>query len=221
MALCGQLRAQDTREPDSYGEDNYVYVSPATIYIDSNTHQGIIEVWLDNVTANFNSYMMDLYLPDGFTIAKQSGTDDFEVQADSSKTPNHSVRVGEREGFYRIIGFALTGYIQTGDGVLLTVTIEAPDTFDSSSAAAEGRLENISIAAGSGTEPSHTFPNVTFPIEYSTQTGIHSVEASDICWPADIYTVQGVCVKRQASQSDFDALAPGIYIINGKKTLVK
>lgn len=220
-ALCGQVCAQNMNEKDSYSEDNYVYVYPASIYIESNTYQGKIEIWLDNVTDNFNSYMMDLYLPEGFTIAKQSGTDDFEIKADSSKTPNHSIRVGEREGFYRIIGFALSGYIQTGDGVLLTATIEAPDTFNSLSAVAEGRLENISIAAGSGTELSHTFPNVTFPIEYRTVTGLHNVETSGIHLPADVFTVQGVCVKRYASQGDIDTLVPGIYIINGKKVIVR
>ena len=39
--------------------------------------------------------------------------------------------------------------------------------------------------------------------------------------PNDIFTLQGVCLKRNASQSDIDALAPGIYIIAGKKVIVK
>ena len=39
--------------------------------------------------------------------------------------------------------------------------------------------------------------------------------------PNDIYTLQGVCLKRNASQADIDALTPGIYIIAGKKVLVK
>ena len=38
--------------------------------------------------------------------------------------------------------------------------------------------------------------------------------------PNDIYNLQGVCLKRNASQEDVDALAPG-YIIAGKKVLVK
>ncbi|MCH5237537.1 MAG: leucine-rich repeat protein, partial [Muribaculaceae bacterium] len=37
----------------------------------------------------------------------------------------------------------------------------------------------------------------------------------------DIYTLQGVCLKREATQSDIEALAPGIYIIGGKKVMVK
>ncbi len=39
--------------------------------------------------------------------------------------------------------------------------------------------------------------------------------------PNDIYNLQGICLKRNASQEDVDALAPGLYIIGGKKVLVK
>ena len=37
----------------------------------------------------------------------------------------------------------------------------------------------------------------------------------------DIITLQGACLKRNATQSDIDALNPGIYIIRGKKVVVK
>ena len=54
--------------------------------------------------------------------------------------------------------------------------------------------------------------------------GIESVtfdsnEAADR--PNDIYNLQGVLMKRNASQADVDALAPGLYIVAGKKVLVK
>ncbi len=39
--------------------------------------------------------------------------------------------------------------------------------------------------------------------------------------PNDIYNMQGVCLKRNASQADIDALTTGLYIIGGKKVLVK
>ena len=44
---------------------------------------------------------------------------------------------------------------------------------------------------------------------------------AEIARPNDIYTLQGVCLKRDASQSDIDALTPGLYIIAGKKVIVK
>ncbi len=45
--------------------------------------------------------------------------------------------------------------------------------------------------------------------------------AADSVRPNDIYNLQGVCLKRNASQADIDALAPGFYIVGGKKVLVK
>lgn len=47
---------------------------------------------------------------------------------------------------------------------------------------------------------------------------IDSVESER---PDDIYNLQGVCIKRNASQDDIEALQPGLYIIAGKKVLVK
>lgn len=38
---------------------------------------------------------------------------------------------------------------------------------------------------------------------------------------SDVYTMQGVCIKRNAMQEDINALHQGIYIIGGKKVLVK
>lgn len=36
-----------------------------------------------------------------------------------------------------------------------------------------------------------------------------------------IYNMQGVCLKHNATKADVDSLAPGLYIINGRKVLVK
>ena len=56
-------------------------------------------------------------------------------------------------------------------------------------------------------------------------TGIDDVMTDgqdvNITRPNDIYNLQGICLKRNASQEDIDALAPGLYIIAGKKVLVK
>ncbi len=39
--------------------------------------------------------------------------------------------------------------------------------------------------------------------------------------PKDIYNTQGTLVKANASQADIDALDPGLYIIGGRKVIVK
>ena len=221
--FSGHLMAQDSQEKDSYEEDNYVYVKPSPVYVYSKIFLGFLDVWLDNVTDNFNTYMMDIYLPEGFSISKKDDSDDFDIQINTEKTPGHTVRVSQRtDGSYRIVGFSLTGIpIATGDGQLFTVTIEAPDSFGADSSDVEGSIKNINIAAGTSGEPAHYFPDVTFPIEYTTLTGINVVETSDIYLPTDIFSLNGVCLKRQASAEDIENLAPGIYIIGGKKVIVK
>lgn len=55
--------------------------------------------------------------------------------------------------------------------------------------------------------------------EYNS--GIDDIAADDAGSPNDIYTLQGVCIKRNATQEDIDALPAGLYIIGGKKVLVK
>lgn len=37
----------------------------------------------------------------------------------------------------------------------------------------------------------------------------------------DIYNLQGICLKHNATQADIDALLPGFYIIAGKKVIIK
>ena len=55
--------------------------------------------------------------------------------------------------------------------------------------------------------------------EYNS--GIDDIAADDAGSPNDIYTLQGVSIRRNATQEDIDALPTGLYIIGGKKVLVK
>ena len=55
----------------------------------------------------------------------------------------------------------------------------------------------------------------------SKYSGIENVVVGDAERGAtNIYNMQGVCVRHNATQADIDALSPGIYIVNGKKLLV-
>lgn len=55
------------------------------------------------------------------------------------------------------------------------------------------------------------------------ESGVEDIDFGDTqCSQSnDIYNMQGVCIKRNASADDVKALAPGLYIVAGKKLLVK
>ena len=57
--------------------------------------------------------------------------------------------------------------------------------------------------------------------EIMAEEGFEEFGGTDVERAKDIFTLQGVCLKRNATKDDVDALAPGIYIIAGKKIIVK
>ena len=52
-------------------------------------------------------------------------------------------------------------------------------------------------------------------------SAIGDVIAPETNRPNDIYNLQGICLKRNATEDDVKALRPGFYIIGGKKVIVK
>lgn len=53
-------------------------------------------------------------------------------------------------------------------------------------------------------------------------SAVEEVEAAEADAPVDVYSIQGVLVKRQvAPAAALEGLRPGLYIVGGKKVLVK
>lgn len=171
LILIGCAFAQVSRGadrlPDSLGEANYFYTSDF-IKIDPATGLGSIEIRFDNQTDNFNSYQLDIYLPEGFEIVK-SGRTGYDVKAnngdeDDSKTVDHIITVmyNENGGFYRITSYSPTmTYIWTGDDLLLTASVKAPDDYDYNNVVF-GQIKNIKFAAGT---VGHSFQDIEFELE--------------------------------------------------------
>lgn len=151
--------------PDSNGQSNHFYTSDY-ISIDPSTGLGTLELWLDNTTAIFNSYQLDLYLDEGFEISK-TARGAYEVKAnngdeDTSKTVDHVVSVSPLSGFYRIVSYSPTmQYIFPGDDILLTVTVKAPENYNYNNVAF-ARIKNITFAAGS---EGHAFQDIEVEME--------------------------------------------------------
>ena len=61
----------------------------------------------------------------------------------------------------------------------------------------------------------------TSPSMSEESSAIDDVIAPETVHPNDIYNLQGICLKRNATDDDIKSLRPGLYIIAGKKVIVK
>ena len=61
----------------------------------------------------------------------------------------------------------------------------------------------------------------TSPSMSEESSAIDDVIAPETVRPNDIYNLQGICLKRNATDDDIKSLRPGFYIIGGKKVIVK
>lgn len=62
--------------------------------------------------------------------------------------------------------------------------------------------------------------SVTYHEVEEWEAGISDISADTPDIPQDVYTSQGICVKRGATKADIDALPKGLYIAGGKKVYV-
>lgn len=56
-------------------------------------------------------------------------------------------------------------------------------------------------------------------LTYPVDTGISGILSGNVAGKADIYSLQGIMVKKGATAADADKLPAGVYIINGKKVV--
>lgn len=68
----------------------------------------------------------------------------------------------------------------------------------------------------------HDGPLAVIEVENET-LGVEeiTVEAAGHDLPRNIFNLQGVCIKRNATDDDVRSLAPGLYIIGGQKTFIR
>lgn len=52
-------------------------------------------------------------------------------------------------------------------------------------------------------------------------SGVDALTATHETEPVNIYNTQGICLKRNASREDINILTPGLYVVGGKKVIVR
>ena len=221
-ALMLGVSAPAVHALDSEGKANYLYINNGgvdpTCVVIGEDNRGQLNVYMDNETDDLNSCMMDFYLPEGFSIAKNSrgGYMVTFYNGDEGKTYNHNASVGANDGFYRMVATSTSATpILTGDDLLFTVTIEADATV-----LAQGRdkvydasVKNIEFASKSNTVRPHYFPDMEFTIRFDVTDGVNGIAADASESANEIYDLQGRKLNT--------IIQPGVYIVNGEKTYVK
>lgn len=189
--------------------DDYMYVNPDFVEL-NDEGVGTVTVWLKTYVEEYLTFGMDLYLPEGFTIVKNSrGKYIFTWNDDdiTGSVVSHQMSYADRDGFIRIIATSMSqDYILPGDNWLFSFQVQAPEGFNSQ---AEAEIKNIGFAEG--LKEQHNFDDVTFTIGVKT-TGVENISCEGDGEEV-IYNLQGIRMERP--------LRPGIYIINGVKTAVR
>ncbi len=116
----------------------------------------------------------------------------------------------------------------TGLKKVVCKSLTAPKVLDGSPLFCDEILANATLVIDEKADYTYDLPDTVWgkfakykKEDTSKYSGIENVVVGDAERGAtNIYNMQGVCVKHNATQADIDALSPGIYIVNGKKLLV-
>ena len=143
------------------------------------------------------------YVASQFDIRLSAGQSLENVTLNNRRADGHLLTCEEiGTGLYRVVVFSLTGSAYRGDnGELLNISVKGQG---------EVSIENILFVTADATEK--RFADLS-----SGTTAIGTAHL--LAEPADIYTTDGRLVRRQATS--LSGLPKGVYIVNGKKEVVK
>lgn len=209
--------AQDT--------DVTVFVNPKEITVEDGKAK--VEIWVDSQLDHLNAFDFQLFVPEGFEIEKKkNGTYKFTVNPDESMELDHAITAGEHfedptNPYYKFVGVSMTNtYLPQGRNMVFWFNLTVPETFTTEAYpnGAECHLGNITIVDnvpkdGGGFNPTGYHPaDFYFTIlPHNPGTGVTEVTVDGV--DDAIYDLHGLRV--------YPPLAPGVYITNGKKIMVK
>lgn len=224
LFLVGVLPSLNARELDSLGKANYLYVEPDEYTFGENNTVEVF-VCLDNETDDFNSFEMNIHLPDGFSIPQDKYGFYIETNAGrGKKTFDHGITMAYRDTngdgvfFYRLVGTSLSSTpIETGDDWLFKFTVQAPDNIDNLRAVSfPATIDKIGFAAKSNIVSLHEMPDINFSLVNQNQsTGVDNVKVDGVEVLDGVYDLYG------RRYDNAENLTPGVYVVNGVKQLIK
>lgn len=162
-----------------------------------------LHVGLDNFT-EITALQMDVRWTEGMATSRS----DLRL---SSRCADHTCSVaGMGGGVWRIVLFSMGNTPFSGnDGELFSL-----DFHGGNFAGTTITAENVVLSTASGKNYTSPGANVELVVVEDIVTGTPFVEGKKA---ADIFSLNGVLLKRGAGKEDLEALAPGVYIVNRRK----
>ncbi len=166
---------------------------------------GTIAINLDNATP-YAGFQMDVTLPQGLTLEGAELT---------GRAASHTLMTGANpDGSIRLLGFSINNdEIVTGSDAIITLKVKANASLDA--------YENIIISDiffTQSNEVESVLPNVTANAPVVTAISQVGSDSEGV----DVYDMKGVLVRQGVNPSEATkGLPTGVYVINGKKVLVK
>ena len=181
-------------------------IADAEVGVDANTATIVLN--LENTT-ELASWQARFELPEGFSFKKKNvelSTDVYPVDDDEDLI--HTVKVQSSENVYTLIVDASpVTKLSKNAGQIATINITVPDAFTGS---ADIRVFEIHLSDTKAVDTA--VPDTSFKIKRATATAINGISLDDP--NAEVYTVGGKRVKNVN-------LKKGVYVVNGKKVVVK
>ena len=163
---------------------------------------------LSNPDMDLTLLQFDLRLPEGLSIAVEDG--DYAIDIAGRTTwKKHSLMAKATNGITRFLLASNTNALIDGnDGNVISIKLTASDDYTSG----DIMLENQLLVSPDAED--------VMPADYvysvGSTTSINAIMAGQ---PADVYTLNGSKVRHAATS--LDELPKGVYIVNGKKIIVK
>lgn len=206
--------AQDT--------DVTVFVNPSDITVENGKAR--IEIWYESDLDRLNWFNFDIYIPKGFEIEKNSRDQyKFTVNPDEDVVYNHGITAGEHfedadNPYYTIMAGSMSNaYLAPGKNMVFWFSLIVPESFTAEAypEGAECHLGKISITNNIVDE--NGYPQGYHPADFYFRINpdiITGIDGATVDGEDDaIYNLNGLRV--------YPPLAPGVYISNGEKIIVK
>lgn len=165
---------------------------------------GTIAINLDNATP-YAGFQMDVTLPQGLSLENAQLT---------GRAASHTLMTGVNpDGSIRLLGFSLdNNEIEAGDDAIITLKVKADASLD-----ANASINISDIFFTQANEVESVLPNVT-----TNSTVVTAISEISTDGSVNVYDMKGVLLRRGVTPSEAtQGLPTGVYVINGKKVLVK